>query len=342
MAGEFSAILVICIGIFAALVAHGIYRWLQKRADMTDSKLDDILLLAFGKPLVILILVISFSITLRFYYVVPEQYAWMLDSKYFNSIYILIGTWVIASFVHNFIKIYGSWLSSKTKSDLDDQIIEILEVAAKYVIWFLGILMVLSYLGVQITPLLAGAGVAGLAFALAAQDIISNFFGGAIIMVDKPFKVHDRIKIDEFVGDVVSIGPRSTRIQTIEYQLVTVPNSKLANSMVINYAAPDARLKVRVPVSVAYGTSVPRVKEILLEIAREAAKTTEYVLDDPAPKVFFLEFGDSSLNFMLEIWARGFALTWEVKDCVNERIYQRFTEEGIEIPFKQLDVRMRQ
>ncbi|RPJ53942.1 MAG: mechanosensitive ion channel family protein, partial [Methanobacteriota archaeon] len=241
MAGEFSAILVICIGIVAALVAHGIYRWLQKRADATDSKIDDILLLAFGKPLVILILVISFSIALRYFYVVPDQYAWMFDSKYFNAIYILIATWVIASFVHNFIKIYGNWLASKTKSDLDDQIIEILEVAAKYVIWFLGILMVLSYLGIQITPLLAGAGVAGLAFALAAQDIISNFFGGAIIMVDKPFKVHDRIKIDEFVGDVVSIGPRSTRIQTIEYQLVTVPNSKLANSMVINYAAPDAR-----------------------------------------------------------------------------------------------------
>jgi MscS family membrane protein len=341
MAGELYGILIILAGITAAAVAHGIYRWLQARADQTESKIDDILLLAFGRPVIILILVLSTTISLRYYLLLPEQYRWILDSKYVISIYIVIGTWIAASFIHNFIKSYGRWISSKTKSDLDDRIIEIMEAAARYVIWFIGILMVMSYLEIEITPLLAGAGVAGLAIALAAQDIVSNFFGGAIIMVDKPFKIEDRIKIDEYVGDVVSIGPRSTRLMTLDYQLVTIPNAKLANSIVVNYAAPDVKMKVKIPISVAYGSDVKRVKELLLEIAYEAARTSEYVLEDPAPQVYFVAFGESSLDFTVVVYEKVFKLAWEVTDFINCRVAERFAEEGIEIPFKQIDIHVR-
>jgi small-conductance mechanosensitive channel len=177
--------------------------------------------------------------------------------------------------------------------------------------------------------------------ALAAQDIISNFFGGAVILMDKPFAVNDRIKIDTYLGDVLSIGPRSTRIKTMDHQMITIPNSKVASSVIINYAMPDVKLKIKVPISVAYGSDVKRVKEILLEIAGEAAARSECVLSDPAPTVYFLEFGASSLDFMLVIWARAFNMAWDVQDYVNTRVCERFTEEGIEIPFPQMDVHMR-
>lgn len=341
MAGELYGILVIFIGIVAALIASAVYKWLQKRADLTESKIDDIFLLAFGKPLVIVILVLSFYIAFHYYFVLPEAYAWILDSRYLVAVYMLIATWIVSSFVHNVIRIYGRWLSEKTESELDDRIIEILEIAAKYIIWFIGILMVLAYLEIQITPLLAGAGVAGLAVALAAQDIISNFFGGAVIIVDKPFRVGDRIKLDDILGDVVTIGPRSTRLLTLESEMVSIPNAKIANSVVVNYAEPEKKVKLRVPVSVAYGSSVTRVKDILLAVAREVAETTEYVLRDPPAQVYFLEFGESSLNFTLSVWIPTYGVPWEARDAINTLIDRRFAEAGIEIPFRQVEVRMR-
>jgi small-conductance mechanosensitive channel len=335
------AILLMVAGVLVAYILYELYRWLGRRAATTDSKLDDILLLAFGKPLIILVIFFSFYIAIRYFWGIPEAYTWILESRYLTAFYIVIGAWVVSTFMYNVIAFYGRLFAGKTSTDLDDRIIGLLEIAARYVIWFIALLLILSTLEIDITPLIAGAGIAGLAFALAAQDIISNFFGGAMIMVDKPFKLGDRIQIDTYVGDVVNIGPRSTRMQTLDYQLVTIPNSKIATSVITNYALPEARLKLKIPVSVAYGSDLKKVREILLEIGNEAAASSEYVLDDPAPAVYFREFGASSLDFTLVVWARTFGLTWEVEDFINTRIDERFREAGIEIPFPQMDVNLK-
>ncbi|MDV2482218.1 mechanosensitive ion channel [Methanoculleus sp. Wushi-C6] len=335
---------IILCGIFAAFVVHEVFRWGQKRADLTDSKLDDIILYSLDKPLCIAIIVGSVWIAVTLF-VDPEallgEYAWLFSAKYFTAVGTFIAAWVVSSFVYSFVSLYGRWMASQTETDLDDRIIRLLEISARYVVWFIAILMVLRILEIDITPLIAGAGIAGLAVALAAQDIISNFFGGAVILADRPFAVNDRIKIDTYLGDVVSIGPRSTRIKTLDYQMVTIPNSKVASSVIVNYAMPDVRLKIKIPVSVAYGSDVKRVKEVLLEIGNEAAARSEYVLSDPAPSVYFLEFGASSLNFTLVIWAKVFNQLWDVQDYVNTRVCERFAEEGIEIPFPQMDVHLR-
>ncbi|UYU18490.1 MULTISPECIES: mechanosensitive ion channel family protein [Methanoculleus] len=124
--------------------------------------------------------------------------------------------------------------------------------------------------------------------------------------------------------------------------MVTLPNSKVSSSVIVNYALPDVKLKIKIPISAAYGSDIKRVKEILIEIGCEAAARSKYVLSDPAPSAYFLEFGASSLDFMLIIWARAFNLAWDVQDYVNTRVYERFAEEGIEIPFPQMDVHMRE
>jgi small-conductance mechanosensitive channel len=338
---EIIAVGIMIAGVVIAFILYEIYRWLKRRADVTESKLDDIVLIAFGKPLIILELFFSFYIAIRYFFPIPDNYIWIFESKYLTAFYIIIGAWVVSTLIYNTISFYGRKIAGKTETDLDDRIVGLLEIGAKYVIWFIALLLILSTLEIDITPLIAGAGIIGLAFALAAQDIISNFFGGAMIMVDKPFKLGDRVQIDTFIGDVVDIGPRSTRLQTLDYQLVTVPNSKMATSVIINYALPETRMKIRVPVSVAYGSNVAKVKEILLEIGREAAARSEYVLDDPPPAVYFLEFGESSLSFTLVVWARTFALVWEVEDFINTRVEERFREMGIDIPFPQLDVHLK-
>jgi small-conductance mechanosensitive channel len=338
--GYVYAVVTILFGILLAIIAHLSVRWLKTRAETTSTRWDDIIIATIGKPLQVTIIAVSVFIALKYFGIVPPQYEWLLDDRFVNSFYILIGAWVISSFIHDIIVVYGHAIAERTDSDWDDRLIELLKLVTKYAIWFTAIILILYTFKVDITPFLAGAGIAGLAIALAAQDIISNFFGGAIITVDKPFKVGDRIKVDQYYGDVINVGPRSTRLKTLDEQIVTIPNNKITTNVIVNYAEPDQKLRISIPVSVAYGSDISKVKQILLEIAHDIIKKTEYLLDNPVPKVFFLEFGDYGLKFVLYVWAVKYNLPDEVKDAVNSRIAERFAAEGIEIPFPQMDVRL--
>jgi small-conductance mechanosensitive channel len=288
------AAITIILGLVAAGIAHIIIRWLQKKASTTDSQLDDILLSSIGKPLVITIIAISIYIALTYLGILPETIAGFpvnID-QWVNAFFILIGAWIVSSFSFTLLVTYDTVIVAKTDPEFHDRLLPLLEIATKYLIWFVAFLLLLKNFNIDITPLLAAAGIAGLAIALAAQDILGNFLGGAIITIDKPFKIGDRIKFDNFIGDIVSVGPRSTRLKTLDNQIVTIPNSKITSNVVVNYAQPDFKMKVRIPFSVAYGTDMSRVKKILLEIAHEAAEKTPWVVSDPSPSVYFL----SSVN----------------------------------------------
>jgi len=339
--GYFHAAVTVLAGLILAGTAHFVVRWLKKKADNTETQIDNILLEALGGPLVVGIIAVSVYAALTRFDIVPESLSWLITEQIITSVFILLGAWICSAFSYNFIRIYGTVIAEKTKTDLDDRLIPLLEIAAKYLIWFIAFLLILATFNVDITPFLAGAGIAGIAVALAAQDLLSNFFGGAIITMDKPFVIGDRIRFDDYFGDIVSIGPRSTRLKTLDNQIVTIPNSKITSNIVVNYAQPDIKLKVRIPFSVAYGSNMPRVKKILLEVAREAQTKTTWVLSDPTPSVYFLEFGESSLNGQLLLWTNNYDNSWDVQDYVNSRIDERFQKEGIEIPFKQVDIHVR-
>ena len=246
------AVATIIAGLAVAGIARMVVRWLEKFAETTETKWDDIIVAAIGTPVQVGIVAISIYIALKDFDIIPAQYAWVLSDKVLNSIYILLGTWIASSLLHDIIRIYGRELAEMTEGDTDDRIIDLLELAVRYVVWFAGIMLVFVNLEINITPFLAGAGIAGLALALAAQDLISNFFGGAIITVDKPFKIGDRIEVDTYYGDVMSIGTRSTRIKTIDGKIVILPNSKITSNSVVNFSEPDPRVRYTVPVTVAY------------------------------------------------------------------------------------------
>ncbi|MDY6932308.1 MAG: mechanosensitive ion channel, partial [Halobacteriota archaeon] len=130
--------------------------------------------------------------------------------------------------------------------------------------------------------------------------------------------------------EVRDIGLRSTRLyDVIDHAMITMPNSDVSNMKITNISMPDVKLKIRVPIGVAYGTDIELVKKILLEIAEEAPE----VLNDPQPDVFFVDFGDSSLNFVLISWIGNVRRKMEVIDHINCKIKNRFEEEGIDIPF---------
>jgi small-conductance mechanosensitive channel len=340
ISGNMLAVLIVIAGATVALLLFFIVGWLQKKADATESKLDDIFIAAIGTPLIITVMVVSLFIALQVA-TLPSGLEWIVESKYFNAVYVILGAWVASSFTYNFISIYGSRIAGRTETDIDDRMIALGLIIAKYLIWFVAFLIILTILEIDITPFLAAAGIVGLAIALAAQDILSNFFGGAIIAVDKPFKLHDRIQIDQYYGDVISVGPRSTRVRTLDNQIVTIPNAKVVDSFIVNHAMPDTRLKVRISVGVAYGSDVVKVKSLLLDIARKAADRYPFILAEPEPEVYFLEFGESSLNFQLVVWCNEFGMILNTKDALNTEIAIRFSEEGIEIPFPQMDVHLK-
>ncbi len=335
---ELIGIGIIFIGIFTAVFIKALYSHLSKKAALTNSKFDDVIVLSFEKPLIVFIVALAVYISIKHFFTLPDNFAWMIEDKSVTASIIFLTTWLIANFTHNSLKQYGSRISERTKNEFDDQIFAIFEKIGSYIIWFLGILIILATLELNISPLIAGAGVAGLAFALAAQEILSNLLAGSVIVVDQPLKVNDRIKIDNYFGDVVSVGPRSTRILTIDDKLITIPNTKITSSIITNYAMPKSNLAVNIPVSVAYGSDVEKILEILVEIVNDAAKNIEYILEEPAPQVFFLEFGESSLNFRLKVWTNDFRHELLTVSHINRHINKRFSEEGIQIPFKQVDI----
>jgi MscS family membrane protein len=338
--GILYAAITIAAGLVVAGIAYGIARWLKKRARTTETRLDDIFLMAVGTPLVIAIVALSLYFALTRFEIIPQSISGISTGQLINAVFILLAAWIASVFFQNLIRTYGALIAKKTETDLN-RLIPILLVTARYLIWFVVFLLLLANFDINITALLAAAGIAGVALALAAQDVLSNFLGGAIIAIDKPFRLGDRIRIDTFTGDVVNLGPRSTRIKTLDNQIVTIPNSTVTSGVVINYAMPNSSMKIRIPFSVAYGSDMERVTEVLLEIARQAAEKTPWVITDPVPRVYFREFGESGLNGQLTLWTNNYDYEWEVQDWVNRQIARRFREEKIEMPFRQIDVWMR-
>jgi MscS family membrane protein len=339
ISGTFLALIIVFAGILIAAAIFYIVRWLGKRADRTASRIDDIIIESMGTPVVIAVLVISVYAALQVA-LLPPGLEWIVESKYFDAIYVIIGAWIVSGFVHNVISIYGARLAGNEENDIDERMVAIALTVSKYLIWFIAFLLILVILEIDITALLAGAGIVGIAVGLAAKDFISNFFGGAVIAMDKPFKLNDRIKIDQYIGDVVHIGSRSTRLKTLDNQVVTIPNSTMTNSPVMNYTTPNS-MKIRVPVGIAYGTDIRNVKRILSEIAGELAGGDPYILANPEPVVYFLEFGASGLNFELDLWTSDVTKTSEIRDAVNMRIAERFAEEKIEFPSSQMGVHLK-
>ena len=326
------ALVFIVIGIIAAIIIHFVFRYLKKKAEQTETKLDDLIVHSLGSPLVMLAFFVPLFLAIQQLITIYPDYQWIADSKILVSGYILVGTWIVATFFDSFLLTYGKALAERTETDLDDRIIEILQKIAKYIIWFTGLMYVLYTFNINITPLIAGAGIVGIAIALAAQDLFSNFFGGAVIITDQPFKVGDRVLINDVLGDVIHIGPRSTRIITLDHDIVTMPNTKIATSVVHNYSLPNPQVRVQIPVSVPQSTDIPHVKQVLMEIASEAVKTrTDVIAPEPKPTIYLSKIDKSTVTLLMTVYASGFMYSSIIQDHLNSRILERFKQEDISL-----------
>ena len=194
-----------------------------------------------------------------------------------------------------------------------------------------------DYLGMSFTAVFASAGIVGLGVALAARETLANFFGGVSIFMDRPFKSGDYIVLDSGErGQVVEVGLRSTLMLTRDDIQISIPNSLMTNTKVINESAPHPRYRVRIKVGVAYGTDVDRVEETLLTLAGN----NNLVAFVPEPRVRFRNFGDSALEFELLCWAHRPEDRGRLIHQLNHQIYKAFEAADIHIPFPQRDVHL--
>ena len=175
----------------------------------------------------------------------------------------------------------------------------------------------------------------GIGFGL--QNVASNFVSGLIILFERPIKIGDRITIGDVLGDVENISLRATLIRTMDNISIIVPNSEFISSRVINWSHRDPKIRVHIPVGVAYGSDVPLVIKSLLEVAENHPE----VLKEPPPKFWFNEFGNSSLNFELLVWVPDPKRRPDIISELNKGIDEIFRKNKIQIPFPQRDLHIR-
>ncbi len=200
----------------------------------------------------------------------------------------------------------------------------------------LAIYFIFQSWNIDMTAWLASAGIVGIAVGFAAKDTLANLFSGVFILADGPYKIGDYVVLENGMrGKVTQIGIRSTRLLTRDDVEVTIPNSIIGNTSVINESGgPHEKFRIAVKVSVAYGSDIDQVRKILETIAERDTG----VCRDPEPRVRFRTFGASGLDFELLVWVENPELRGRALDALNSAVYKQFTTAGIEIPYSKHDV----
>jgi small-conductance mechanosensitive channel len=208
----------------------------------------------------------------------------------------------------------------------------------RYLILILGFVIIMQTEGIDLSALTILAGALGVGIGFGLQNVTNNFVSGIIILFERPIKVGDRIEVGDVFGDVVNISMRSTTVITNDNIAIIVPNSDFISSKVINWSYNDRNVRFNIPIGVSYKEDPENVKKILLEIAADI----EGVLKRPAPEVLFSEMGDSSINFVLRVWTDEYInKPLILKSLLYFEIFKRFKKAGIEIPFPQRDLHIK-
>ncbi|HDY81441.1 MAG TPA: mechanosensitive ion channel family protein [Halieaceae bacterium] len=335
------AVLVILATMAAKLVArHVIDRWLARLVQRSSSELDDRLLAALRRPAFLLIYIAGLYLAVEVLTLPTEP---VNLPRFFHALFTSLLIVDVAYFLYSATSILdvtlGKW-AEKTETDLDDQLVPFLRRGLRVVVVALAAVMVIQNLGYSVSSLVAGLGLGGLAFALAARDTLANTFGSITIFTDRPFKLGDWIKVGSVEGVVEDIGFRSTRVRTFEKTLITIPNAKLTDTPIENVDARPLR-RVKMVVGLTYDTSAEQMEQALAAIrdilGKHPGVSQDYWL------VYFTDFGASSLDIFIyyftvsKVWAEYL----EVRQQVNLEIMKRLEQLGLSIAFPSTTVYLR-
>ena len=328
------------LGIFIlSLVLTIVARWslrfvLLRLALATKTEVDDILIRAVKNVVTYSIPVIGLMLALTplaLQTSIPERIL-------FSLLAVLLMRGAI-----RLIDDMSKWLEEnwqeRTASSLDKGLLPLLRKAVKTSVVILGVLIILGEWEVQIAPLLGALGIGGLAIALALNSSLSNVFSGIQLIMDRSVNVGDKVQLESGeVGVVLDIGLRTTLIRTYDNEVISLPNSKLANAWIKNFTKPDVTIRVSVNFAVAYGSDVAEVKRVVTD----AISQLDDILQEPGPQVLFLNMGDYSLDMCARVWVDDYGKQFARKLEMTELVYNTLNESGIEIPFPTRTVHMMQ
>ncbi|MFH1571721.1 MAG: mechanosensitive ion channel family protein [Gemmatimonadota bacterium] len=235
--------------------------------------------------------------------------------------------WVVAAAVRQVM------LAALRRASVNEGPAKMVVKVGRFIVFALGAVTIADQLGVNVTSMVAGLGVAGLALSFAAQDTVANFISGITLAVDRPFKVGDWVAIGDMDATVTEMRLRTTVLTTFDNETLVLPNKALAQERIINYTL-TPRIRCRVSVGIAYKEKVVAARQVILATLAGDAR----VLPEPAPIVIVTELGDSSVNLQLRFWvddpAQKFGMQWEY----TEKVKAALDEAGIQIPFPHLQL----
>lgn len=327
------SVVIVCLGGLAGVLVVNAALWLARR---TPSQLDNRLLQAIEKQLKLLIplFFLQFA-TARLAFLSPAKKQW-LDLIYFTLFVIVIG-----NILWNLIDLVMDTSIQRASSPRDRGLLvtftPLLRRTFQVIILLVGLVIILQNYGVNLSALLAILGLGGLAVSLAAKETLEDMISGFLILIDRPYQMGDRIKIDtmDVWGDVERIGARTTRIRTLDNRLIIIPNSVISKSQVDNYSYPDPSYQIGLALGIGYGSNIDHV----IETIKAAVGSIRGLPENPPPVVVLDGFGESAMNFRVLYWLKSYQDIF-LKTEVNKAIYQALVEENIELPFTTYDINL--
>jgi len=251
-------------------------------------------------------------------------------------IYLVTSTLILSLAASALNKVIAYRLLSKSQIELGVRIA--IGSIVKYLLLVIGFIIILQTAGINLSSLTILMGALGVGIGFGLQNITNNFVSGIIILLERPIKVGDRIEVDKVSGNVVDISMRATEILTNDNISIIVPNSQFISQTVINWSHTNRSVRFNFPVGVSYREDPQVVKQVLLDIAMD----NPGVLKNPRPDVLFFEYGESAMNFNLRVWTREYINSPGVlRSQLYYEIARRFREKGIEIPFPQYDIHIK-
>ena len=307
------------------LVSQKIILRLTKK---TKTDIDDLIVSRTSRPISFILLLAGTRLA-----IIPHKISGsLLDliEHAISSLIIAVVTYIAIAVIDVLISNWGSKFASKTESKVDDELVELFQKFSRITLSFIGLIFILDVWGVKVGPLLASLGIVGIAVAFALQNTLGNIFGGISLIVDKSITVDDFIRLDDGTqGFVADIGLRSTKIKSVDGDLIIMPNGKLADSKIYNYHKPMPKTRITLDFGVKYGTDVEKVKIMVIDEMKKIGS----ILKDPEPQVIFDDFGDSALKFKAFFWISSIEKKAESKELAATAVYNTLNKNKIIIPF---------
>lgn len=298
---------------------------LKPLSQKTKTKIDDLVVKSISSIIFYFALFIGIKIGLQHFEFQSPILRNVVDSGIiiFTLLFVLR---IIDNFAVQWLK---EW-KDKTKTTADERLIPLLQKLLKSVVIILAVFFILTSWNVNITPLLTGAGIAGIAIGLAVKEPITNILGGIQLVLDKTFKVNDKVELESGdMGVILDIGLRSTKLRTYDNETIYVPNGYLANARIKNFTQPDVSIRVNVHFGVEYGSDTERVRAVILS----ALSQIDTLLSEPKPQVEFINMNDFSLDFVAKAWVKEYTGAYAAKLRMTDEIYKALGQANIGIPF---------